>query len=155
MTERKRESERRRGRRKRTEKSHILNECDWESPDRNKTKAERESNRGTMGRCIGDGLFLLLPSLCFRVSLPVSLILSLSLFVHIETSLLEETRERGREILVVCLSPPHHGAPETKERTHTHTLFQLPQRRTAWLCVTLKTPLSPQSDRQVDSWVLR
>lgn len=125
MTERKRESERRRGRRRRTEMSHILNECDWESPDRNKTKAERESNRGTMGRCIGDGLFLLLPSLCFRVSLPVSLILSLSLFVHIETSLLEETGEREREgerfwlsayllLTMVPLRP-------RREHIHTHS----------------------------------
>lgn len=59
--------------------------------------------------------------------------------------------------MVVCLSPPHHGAPETEERntyTHAraHTLFQPPRRRTAWLCVTPKNPTFPsirQTGRQL------
>lgn len=150
MAERKRESERRRGRRKRMEKSHILSECDWESPDRNKTKAERESNRGTMGRCIGDGLFLLLPSLCFRVSLPVSLILSLSLFVHIETSILEETGERERERDFGCL--PISSSPwcpwDQGGNTYTHTLSAAAEENSLALCYTEKPhfPLN-QTDR--------
>lgn len=77
-----------------------------------------------MGFCIG------MERVCFVVTFPlffsfsVSLILSLSLCVHIETSILETGEwERQRENLVVCLSPPHHGAPETKQarRVHIHT----------------------------------
>lgn len=86
-------------------KSYILKAGNWDS---HSALAWREP-------------VLLLPSLCFP-SLLVFLILSFSLCVCEETFILE-TREREREILVVCLSPPHHGAPETKQarRVHIHT----------------------------------
>lgn len=47
--------------------------------------------------------------------------------------------------LVVCLSPFHHVAPETKTATTEESSLAL---------CTLKTSLPLQLDRQVDGWVL-
>ncbi len=61
---------------------------------------------------------------CLCLSLSQCVIFSFPLCVHIETSILETgERESERGILVVCLSPPHHGAHETKQagREHIHT----------------------------------
>jgi len=86
----------------------------------------RPKQKNSMAEVHFTGPFTAL-EVCFVVSyplflyFPVSLILSLSLCVHIEIFFWRQESE----ILVVCLSPPHHGAPETKQarrvQTHTHT----------------------------------
>lgn len=99
-----------------------------------------KKNRSTVALALAwRGPVLLPPSVCFRLSS------SLCLCDQTETSILE-TGGKEREVLVVCLSPPHHGAPETNRaskessRPHTH--------KSSWLYIPLKSPLSPsQTDR--------
>lgn len=143
-------------RRERAETSYILKAGDWDSSDRNKTKTEGETNRGTVGFCIG------MERVCFVVTFPlffsfsVSLILSLSLCVHIETSILETGEwEREREFgrLPISSSPWRPWDQASKESTHTHTLLPPAEENSLALCYT-ENPTFPQSDRQVDSWVL-
>ena len=93
------------------------------------------------------------------------LILSRLLCARMETSILEAVRAREGEkrerFLVVCLSLPRHGAPETvqarRAHTHIHTytyFLAATEENSLALCCT-ENPTFPQSERQVDSWVLR
>lgn len=119
------------------ENTHILKAGDWHSSDIKKTQTGAKEA-------------------CLVVSLPlcVSLILSLLLCVPIETFILETGKwERDFGRLPISSSPWRPRDRASKERTHTHTLFATTEENSLALCYT-ENPTFPQSDRQVDSWVL-
>lgn len=120
----------------------------WQKPDKNRSSSEQQRYSGVLHWPV-----LLLPSF-YSVFLCLSSSPSLSLCVHIETSILE-TGEREAEFgrLPISSSPWRPWDQASKEGTHTHTLLPATEGNSLALCYT-ENPTFPQSDRQVDSWVL-